>query len=250
MAAVPSVSVHGRVIEAGGGALRGIVQLQRHDPLLGEVSSGAAPIVDGEYTFEDLAPGRYALAVYVADHGDVGDDTGLEFELGGADHLELPPLRLGDGRRVRVHVVDADGKAVVGAIVETIDPTHTSIVGNDTHTDESGVGVVEAVHGALRVRAATSEGQASPISIIGGHDDEVTLTVGETGVVTGMLRTKGPAFVRCSGGLWHDVDQTGQYSLGCNVGDDLEIREGTGEPRRVAVDLDPDEETYVDDLSP
>lgn len=137
----------------------------------------------GHYRFELLRLGNYSpeameLLSRAYGKGEILLDTNGETE-----HLDI--VCLGQGTLV-VTVEDAQGQPVGGASIRMTENPPTVV---DATTDENGVGVIERVNeGAFALRAESGGLAGAHEGTIGvGETLEVTVTLEETGTITGVV---------------------------------------------------------------
>ena len=244
----PCASVSGRVVEADGSRVRGEMRLvSTAGPNKGEETAIAVLDRAGAYHFGPVQPGSYRL-IYVASWMTLPDESvALEVTIFDREAHALPDMRLSHPRTLSGVVRDEHGEPVAEASIELVDSGESSTGSADITTDEQGRFKIEQVRGPMRLRAAGDGSLSAIVLAAGTGNEEVALTLQSTGSVDGVLRGAHDkhARVRCEGGLWHAVGDTGQYHLPCAPGAALEIA-AAGETRRFPIEVDEDEVTYVE----
>ncbi len=242
------------------GAVRGRVLLETGEPASGKVTlsrldgtgpdsapSGAELDGSGAFRVGPLPKGSYEVRYDGGERGVVGDATVLPFTIVGSEERILPDLRIDGGRTLHGFVLDESGEPVAHADVYVID-SRDEIIGNKaTTTDTAGrFTVAGPVKGGVRLRAE-GEGVVSPVVSVDANASEVTLVARGVGHISGVLRGRiaSGARVRCTDGLWHPIDDSGQYTLSCSPGSKLEV-ESSGARHSFPVELEEDEQTYVE----
>ncbi len=244
----PRASLTGRVLAGNGDAATGYVQVRRLDGARGDRVSWVELDETGHYKAPRLDPGRYEVRYSEEEEeATVDEEPVLLATIGGTEAMQAADLRVLGERLIRGLVLDERGNPLPNAELELVDRGETSFISADSITSDQNGRFELVVRGPTHIRAVFEQQQSAVMNLVGAGNEDVRLTVQASAVVVGRLRGNfsDATEVRCAGGLWHDVEQSGEYNLNCSAGTELEVRTGD-EVRRFPVDIEPNDFTYTE----